>query len=690
MKAPSLPRANPVKAARRVPQQWRVPLWILLATTVYAFWVTRHVWSGIPGGQDSLGHIVRTNFALKELFPHFRTDGWLFQYGTGSRPFETYGPGYAMTIGLIRLATLGQLSTVGSVAFLGVVSYAAVPWSVAFFTSRLKFPPLACATAGVLALCIESNFGGGLTGLYDIGLLPNTYAIPLFFFTLGSLLWLWEKPRRLNFSICVIFISVLLLTHQISVLSLAICLPILARYAVVTYKASFERVQWIWLVGVTTIGLTLFWFLPAVGSTPEHGAVVTLARPTFSQFWHSVWTGHAMASMLAVRLALLSWVIVIWRAIKGKESFSAVIPIILSVTLVFVSYLIAALFGNSDISLELPNRAFAYIGLFGIMPLGLVCYRGFDALRNLPNTKPYSIDIVAVSLALLLIFVFTTTKPQRNIRQTYTKVTAAFAKLVKDVDKKTPPTGRILFQRDNSEYEDTGIGTPPRWMVWKNNHWNLHMFGWETSPAVSASDLADRFGKTDASLDAPLLRRFGVASVVAYDDGTIEKLDADTKNFAFQYEDDPFRVYKVLPAQGNPQSEQLLQQVPSSKEKNNFAPNGNLTVSTVSSKFNHVYLRYAAEQKTNATAAITWSRGWHAYVDGKEIPVLRTNDSIIQLALPAGNHRLTFEYSMDIYTRIGQLISLFAIIIFIMPSSWLRRITTPKKPTGNKETASAS
>jgi len=39
-----------------------------------------------------------------------------------------------------------------------------------------------------------------------------------------------------------------------------------------------------------------------------------------------------------------------------------------------------------------------------------------------------------------------------------------------------------------------------------------------------------------------------------------------------------------------------------------------------------------------------WDAGWHAYIDGKEVPILRTNYLFMGISVPAGTHTVEFRY----------------------------------------------
>ena len=62
----------------------------------------------------------------------------------------------------------------------------------------------------------------------------------------------------------------------------------------------------------------------------------------------------------------------------------------------------------------------------------------------------------------------------------------------------------------------------------------------------------------------------------------------------------------------------------------------------------------------------TWYPGWRAFVDGEETPVLRADLAFRSVLVPAGQHRITFDYRPTSF-RAGLVMSVLALAL----SLWL-------------------
>ncbi|MCW5911836.1 MAG: YfhO family protein [Cyclobacteriaceae bacterium] len=81
------------------------------------------------------------------------------------------------------------------------------------------------------------------------------------------------------------------------------------------------------------------------------------------------------------------------------------------------------------------------------------------------------------------------------------------------------------------------------------------------------------------------------------------------------------------------------------------------------------YLKYESEAAANGLAVFSevyYPKGWHAFVDGKEVPILRANYVLRALEVPAGKHTIEFKFEPKPYA-VGDKITL--------ASSWLLLLT---------------
>ena len=79
-------------------------------------------------------------------------------------------------------------------------------------------------------------------------------------------------------------------------------------------------------------------------------------------------------------------------------------------------------------------------------------------------------------------------------------------------------------------------------------------------------------------------------------------------------------------------------------------------------------MRYEYTAGTNLFAVfseIFYDRGWKAYVDGEEVPIIRTNYLLRGLALPAGEHQVEFVFA-PASMKISNTVSLIASIILVL------------------------
>jgi hypothetical protein len=97
-----------------------------------------------------------------------------------------------------------------------------------------------------------------------------------------------------------------------------------------------------------------------------------------------------------------------------------------------------------------------------------------------------------------------------------------------------------------------------------------------------------------------------------------------------------------------------------------------------------IYQSASAANGFAVFSEIYYDKGWTAYIDGKETPILRTNYVLRGLNIPAGNHEVRFEFRPRSYYT-GQPIANIAgllVFVFLLLAGWLyyrnRRTLQPR------------
>lgn len=92
----------------------------------------------------------------------------------------------------------------------------------------------------------------------------------------------------------------------------------------------------------------------------------------------------------------------------------------------------------------------------------------------------------------------------------------------------------------------------------------------------------------------------------------------------------------------------------------------NASIELTSYRPDHLIYEYSAPRDALAVFSEIWyDKGWKAYVDGEELPILRANYVLRALQLPGGNHQVEFKFEPRSY-HLGETISLIGSIVLIL------------------------
>ncbi|GAC1442601.1 MAG: YfhO family protein [Sediminibacterium sp.] len=114
-----------------------------------------------------------------------------------------------------------------------------------------------------------------------------------------------------------------------------------------------------------------------------------------------------------------------------------------------------------------------------------------------------------------------------------------------------------------------------------------------------------------------------------------------------------------------------------------FEPVADSTASIRLIKNDNDEIRYQSGSKTNQFAVfseIYYNRGWKAYIDGRESPIIQTDYALRGLAVPAGNHEILFEFKpASYYTSIKAAIGASVFIWLLLIGAVVNMFRTNRK-----------
>jgi len=100
-----------------------------------------------------------------------------------------------------------------------------------------------------------------------------------------------------------------------------------------------------------------------------------------------------------------------------------------------------------------------------------------------------------------------------------------------------------------------------------------------------------------------------------------------------------------------------------------FTPVADSTATIKLVKNDNDVINYTSSAKTNQLAIfseIFYDRGWKAYVDGKEYPIIKADYALRALALPAGNHSIRFEFKPASYYQSDTIAGIASVITWLI------------------------
>ena len=655
----TVPPAPPARllAARFRTLDVSARLYLLLRSVGSAagLWITRHgLLTATPAGDDVYGHVARTDFALGELFPRGRLDGWFPGLGGGYRLFTVNGPGLAVLAGAVRAATLGQAGTAQAFALLGSLSIAALPWAVALLSRELGAGRLAAALHGLLALFVSFYAGGGLAGLYEPGLIAQSVALPLQVVAFALVIRAVRVGGRRTVGLAAVSVAGLALLHPISILVLALFTPLgLGRD---WWGAAARRLGRAGAVAAWSAALAGFWLVPALEFRDRQGVATAWAIPPLPTRLGEVLGGDVLLPgpvALAVAGAALATAVAA-LALRRPPLGRRLVPFAGAMAFLTVAHLaVGHGLGPYDLRVQLPTRGLALAAILCLQPLAELLGDGVLAVgrRVRPATPARTragagvvtgagrgVAAVAVTAAVALAAcVPWLLRGPLDPPQVAAPPSEPLRSAADELRRLVPPMGRHLLVVPATT--SPGTDSPPRWLAAASGTNSAHLYFWEATEVDTVGVLAaDLLWTVDPAAALGTLRRAGVTHVVTADDRQAATLDG-VDGFAPVWAAGDVTIFAVEAAPGRPAVGDLLQ--PAAEEP---LAHG-LEARPVRQDAEHVAWDAAAGTGLDVVAAVTYDPGWRAWVDGEPVAVRRSSDGFVQLGLPAGAHRVELRFT---------------------------------------------
>jgi 6-pyruvoyl-tetrahydropterin synthase related domain len=624
----------------------------LVAAVALSLWMVANLWGpGPPSGDDTMAHMVRAEFTIRDLLPHL--DGWQPQFGLGYQQFLFYGPGFTWLVAMVHGLGLGLVSIAGAFKVATVLAVIALPLSVAFLARSFSLNPLAAGLAAILSLTVSSPFGGvGLPGTFGAGLIPNQLGGVFFCLAFGGVLRVMADPRAGWVLFTGLATAALFVTHAIAALILVPFLVIVLPTFLLTDRLSARLVRRLAAAGGLAAGLAAFWLVPSFAHRDLRGILTSWTNPTLLERLDQILHQTVLFQRGIVWFVLVGWLFGLWRVVRGQRWALGLV----AAPLVYL--VIADLFlrwnPTNLVSLQLMNRGLGFVGVLAVLPLAAL-------LSGIAARQPWrhvgEVGAICCAVALVL-----ASGPVRDVVRQQAP-TPQLQAMAAELSRVVPDGARFATQRDfPRELSTTGVSHPDFWLAWASGRNTLNIFNVESSTTPGPDYEPDRMTSQPPDQAADELLRLGVSHVALTSDqaqGAGAMLSSP--RFRVLWRQEPMAVLAVQPHPGFP--------APGSP----LSTDGPGEVSLLEVRPEHLEAAVQSERPGLVTAAIAWSPKWHATVDGQPVRLGRSGEGLLTLPLPAGPSRVVLEFRSDGWDRLGVGATLLTLAALATWAAWWRR-----------------
>jgi hypothetical protein len=528
-----------------------------------------------------------------------------------------------------------------------VLSFAALAPATAFLARSLGLGRLAAGLAAVLSLLVSNQYGVGLAGLYDVGLVSHQVGAVLFCLALGALVRVPVDARVRWVVAGAASLAALAVTHLISLMVLALLFPLLAAGLVPTLTAAgLRRLA---ATGALAAGLAAWWLVPALAHRDLRGIVATWSTPPFGERIGDVLDGRILFRPYTAILVLGAWGYALVRA-RHHRRFA------LAMVLAPVAYLVIAHWSYSrwpgnEYTLQFANRGLGYAGLLAVLPLAAVlAAAGRLVIERLANRAWVAPAVVTAVTVVAVGLVVSPLGPDRHVVKQLPEPISAMRAAAARLAEVVPPGARFATARDYpSEIDHTGVVQPDTWLARTSGRNSLNGFNLEASSTADPDLEPERIGTQTPDESAGALARLGVSHVVTTSDALADRL-ANSSRYHLVWRSPPLAILAVQSEAHHPAPASLLTTGAPARARLPRADPERIRIDADVSRAG------------DATIALAWSPKWHATLNGRDVRLWSAHDGLIALRLPKGRSRIELRYEQDVWDAAGVAVSAATIV----------------------------
>lgn len=595
-------------------QSLEVPLVLVLLTFGFGV-VSVPFLMGAADSWDMVGHLSHAQMQ-KEMFPQIVF--WNPYFYSGYEQFTAYPPLFSLLVALLSFL-LGLIPAFKGVT---VLSWVALPAAVYFmYRGVLDYRRALVGTVitALILVLVEQQIGGTFFSTFVVGNVANALGLLLFILCLGFVL-------RDDFRHTIPLLALLVLTHMIASVVMSVFIG---------SKLLLERRGWILFLGY---GMAAFWLIPALLDTFHEIS----AHDDFplSPFEYLAYVG------------LLIGFILYRRKSKDRQIDFLVL------TLAILFFLVGVLRHLSMELWEMVPMHFHRVKIYSLVVMVPVI------LRMIPRASWWRSESRTGSVLL----------PAMSLLASGILIVGAFSK---------PLVFRQPYEPPGLEIEGMRVFTVediPEAPYWHNFRYHLETLGHmvskglfiEASPDASfllsleqildqkhevhlrwgieldsrvmadpdvigrAPFLLDVFGIQAVATDRPLVdAALGVSGAAANDYAVIERPDqelVDVPRYRIQFSGGPSsdRDWRTLASQWFLQGGELLVADAAPMDTSN---SGSARIASTENHFNSLRIAVDATEPVPVNIRMGYSTKWHAYADGRRLPVYRiTPNNLLVMA----------------------------------------------------------